>query len=155
MAIQHKFNADYLGRQENILLFEAGFIPRMEEGKKYTVVLKDVEGIRSDEQNKKLWATISEIAERTKQDVWDLYINGLEETETRYEEIYIIPEAFNALAESFRAIKVVGSIKIDGKHMLVCKCFVGSSKFTTQEMCQLIDYFEITLNELRKDYANV
>lgn len=151
MAIVHKVNATYMGNQGDVLLFHTGFIPRIEEGKQYTIDIKNLENIRSDEQNRKMWAIIQEIAIENNEDTWKIYVDGLEETGIKFVEIQVIPEAFNTLAQEFRAIKVIGSIKNEeGKHMLVCKCFIGSSKFNTKEMTELIDYFLFVQQELRK-----
>ena len=151
MAIKHKVNATYMGNQGDVLLLHTGFVPKIEEGKQYTVVFKDLENIRSDEQNRKMWAIIQEIALENNEDTWKIYTDGLEETGIKFVEIQIIPEAFNALAQEFRAIKVTGSIKDkDCNHMLICKCFIGSSKFNTKEMTELIDYFLFIQEEFRK-----
>ena len=151
MAIVHKVNATYMGLQGDVLLLHCGFVPKIEEGKQYTIVFKDLENIRSDEQNRKMWALIQEIAQENNEDTWKIYTDGLEETGIKFVEIQIIPEAFNDLAQEFRAVKVTGSIKDkDGKHMLVCKCFIGSSKFNVKQMTELIDYFLFIQEEYRK-----
>ena len=64
----------------------------------------------------------------------------LEETGVKYELLYALPKTENELRKSFRAVRNTGEIEIiNGKEYAVYQCFIGSSKFNTKEMAELID----------------
>lgn len=68
---------------------------------------------------------------------------------TSYHPLEIsLEEAEENLKKGFRAVKVVRPEIHNNKRFYVYKCFVGSSKFNTQEMTRLIDVIVSWCHEL-------
>ena len=126
---------------EVICLRTNSLINTLEIGKRYNVDFKKYYSSRSLEQNRLMWKIIQRIAKETDNDEWTIYIQGLEKADCLSEYLMILPEALESIQNSFRAIKVCEKREYNGKQMLVVKVFVGSSKFDTEEMTNLIEYF--------------
>lgn len=100
---------------------------------------------RSLEQNRMLWALLEKMAMavsccNTTLTREECYCIMLEETGVKYELLYALPKTENELRKSFRAVRNTGEIEIiNGKEYAVYQCFIGSSKFNTKEMAELID----------------
>ena len=98
---------------------------------------------RSTEQNRYMWALLSEIDKvrsgNRSNTEWDIYIEALERTGAKYEYIACLIEAEDMLRQSFRAIKYIKPFEGGKGDMGVYKCYYGSSKMTTAEMSQLIE----------------
>ncbi len=115
----------------------------------YTVDLKPYRSCRSLEQNSKLWATIQELANITGNDSMDIYIAALENADAKYEWIAALESAEDDLKRVFRAIKPYGVLTTEnGTQLIRYKCWIGSSKYNTEEMCKLIDFVERELENV-------
>ena len=143
MSNNVKLSADLKMNKGGVLLFDTdNFTPPLEMNKKYTLDIKPYKSSRSLDQNKLMWSIIQQIAKVTGNDEMSIYMAGLEYANVKYEFILALPESENALRHVFRAVKIASSTRtINDKEMLVCKCYIGSSKFDTAEMTKLIDYF--------------
>lgn len=106
-------------------------------GKKLTLSIDKCKDRRSLQQNNLLWALLEMLGNAQGQDAWDCYLDILEEANVKFEYVECLKEAVPALKKVFRALKEVEERK-GGKTVLL-KCFVGSSKFNTEEMTQLIE----------------
>lgn len=98
---------------------------------------------RSTEQNRYMWALLSEIdkarnGSRSNAE-WDIYIEALERSGAKYEYIACLRAAEDMLRQSFRAIKYIKPFDGGKGDMGVYKCYYGSSKMNTKEMSQLIE----------------
>nr|DAM46202.1 MAG TPA: NinB protein [Caudoviricetes sp.] len=98
---------------------------------------------RSIEQNRYMWALLSEIdkarnGSRSSAE-WDVYIEALERAGAKYEYIACLTAAEDMLRKSFRAIQYVKPFEGGKGEMGVYKCYYGSSKMTTAEMSELIE----------------
>ncbi len=98
---------------------------------------------RSTEQNRYMWALLSEIdkarnGSRSNAE-WDIYIEALEAAGAKYEYIACLTAAEDMLRRSFRAIKYIKPFEGGKGEMGVYKCYYGSSKMTTAEMSNLIE----------------
>ena len=113
----------------------------LELGKVYNVSFKKYRSCRSIEQNNLMWEIISRIAKETKNDDMDVYAYGLEKANAKFEFLMILPEALESVKQTFRAVKICESREYNNKNMLVVKAFIGSSKYDSKEMTQLIEYF--------------
>lgn len=113
----------------------------LEVGKRYNVDFKKYYSSRSLEQNRLMWKIIQRIAKETDNDEWEIYTQGLEHADCLSEYLMIIPEALESIRKSFRAVRVCQERIYNGKNVLIVKVFVGSSKFDTEEMTRLIEYF--------------
>lgn len=97
---------------------------------------------RTLDQNNLLWAIISDIDKKvngipSEASRWDLYIQGIEEVGAEFEDIEIPSKSLRIFKGAFRAYKI-----LDEKNdRILLRCFVGSSKFDTKQMGNLIDYF--------------
>ena len=112
---------------------------------------------RSIEQNRLLWSLLEIMATEMNGGrtgditAWDCYINMLEKFGAKYDYFLCLPEAVEAFKLNFRAVKEIEKRDYNGKEMVVCKCFYGSSKFDTKEMTQLIDGIFDILAEMGVD----
>lgn len=112
---------------------------------------------RSLAQNRLLWALLEKMAEHFNAGrtggvtAGDCYINMLEKFGSKYEYFMCIPEAVSTFKKEFRAVKEVERREYNGKEMIMCKCFIGSSKYDSKEMTLLIEGVLDTLTELGID----
>ena len=116
--------------------------------KEYQLEIKELKSTRTIQQNKYMWALIHEISKEQGMDDMEVYIQALEEANAKYEYIMAPEEAEENLKKGFRAVKVVRPEIHNNKRFYVYKCFVGSSKFNTQEMTRLIDVIASWCHEL-------
>lgn len=131
------------------------------------VDVKERKSSRSLRQNAMLWALIAKIAEaqsgdRSAESTMLVYCDLLQEANAAYEWLLTNADK-KELLKSFRAVQDFGEREVqtkDGKsvRMKVYKCFVGSSKFNTEEMTALIDVAirycdELGLNDQEIDLA--
>lgn len=112
--------------------------------KKLVIRVEKYRNKRSLNQNRLMWALLEIMATAMSGragDVtaWDCYIAMLERYGAKYEYFYCLPEALDEFKGLFRAVKEIDRPIIGGKRMILCKCFVGSSKMDVSEMTQLID----------------
>lgn len=126
---------------EVICLRTNSLINTLEVGKRYNVDFKKYYSSRSLEQNRLMWKIIQRIAKETDNDEWEIYTQGLKHADCLSEYLMIIPEALESIRKSFRAVRVCQERIYNGKNVLIVKVFVGSSKFDTEEMTKLIEYF--------------
>ncbi len=113
------------------------------EDKTYSVEIKEVKSARSIQQNKYLWALLSEIDKELNgdrsNDEMSIYIQALERAGAKYEYIGALPEAEEMLKKNFRAVKKMKPMMLNETEGYVYKCFIGSSKMNKEEMGNLID----------------
>lgn len=97
---------------------------------------------RTLDQNNLLWSIIGDIDQKVNgipSEVvrWELYIQGIEAVGAEFEDVIIPRKSLNIFKNAFRAYKI-----LDEKYdKILIRCFVGSSKFDTKQMGELIDYF--------------
>ena len=72
----------------------------------------------------------------------------LEEANVAYDYLLALPEAEPMLRKSFRVVRKMGEREVNGKTLNVYQYFIGSSKFNTQEMTELIEAVLDKLAEL-------
>lgn len=116
---------------------------------------------RSLEQNAALWFLLTKLANgvsgsKEKASVEDMYCEVLEEANIESEFILAPQEIEEALRKSFRAIRNKGKRIVEDKNgenreMSVYQCFIGSSKYDTKQMYDLITR---TLNRLDEEGIN-
>lgn len=105
----------------------------------YSFEIKKPRSQRSINQNSLFWKMCSLIADETGEDMIDVYIHLLEDTNAKYEYIMGLETIEDQLRKNFRAVRVVRPELYNGQQMYIYKCFIGSSKFDVQEMNRLID----------------
>lgn len=130
---------EFDGRNASFEIF--GYKPSLDAGELYTLEIKPYKTNRSKEQNALMWAIIQEISRATGNDEMDVYCAGLEEVNVKADFFMGLPETEDVLRRQFRAVKIMENREYNGKQMTVFKCYTGSSKFNTEEMTRLIDYF--------------
>lgn len=111
--------------------------------KKLEVEVKPYRSKRSLEQNKLLWVLLGKLAmamsgKKNKVSSEEAYAIMLEEANVSYDYLLALPEAEPMLKKSFRVVRKMGERKVNGKTLNVYQYFIGSSKFDTQEMTELI-----------------
>ena len=136
-----KIEAEIFDKKDNFLTLKTNFnFDELELNQLYSVELKKYKSKRSIEQNKLMWEIINRISKETQNDEWDIYCHILEKADCKSEFLMILPEAYEMIKKTFRASKICEHRQYNGKDMLIIKAFIGSSKFDTKEMTELINY---------------
>lgn len=143
-----KIQAEIFDIKDNFITLKADTFFKLDIGKKYNIDFKQYHSSRSLQQNSMMWAIIQRISQETLNDEFEIYVDGLEKANCASEFMLILPEALESIKKTFRAVKVCESRDYNGKQMLVVKCFIGSSKYDSKEMTQLIEYFIQLASEL-------
>lgn len=123
------------------------------KGLKIEIDVKPYRGKRSIEQNKLLWALLGKMAmamsgNRRKVSSEECYCIMLEEANVAYDYLLALPETEPILKKTFRVIRKIGEREVNGKILNVYQYFIGSSKYTTKEMTELIEAVLDKLAEL-------
>ena len=105
----------------------------------YKIEIHEAKNKRSIQQNRYMWKLIREISKKQECDEMEIYINALEDANAKYDYVLGTPSIEEELKKNFRAVKIVRPQEYRGKTMYVYKCFIGSSKFNTDEMHKLIE----------------
>ena len=111
----------------------------LSDDKVYEITITERKQKRSIEQNKLLWALIRELSLKTRENDWELYIKLLESANATFDYVWAKEETESTLKKSFRAIKRIKPHRIKESDGWLYKCYVGSSKFTVEEMNTLLD----------------
>ena len=103
---------------------------------------------RSIEQNAALWFLLTKLSEavngsKDKTSVEETYCSMLEEANVASEFILAPKEIEDSLRKNFRAISFKGTRNVETKdgrtqEFNIYQCYIGSSKYNTKEMYQLI-----------------
>lgn len=101
-----------------------------------TLTIDEPRRKRSLAQNRMMWALLELMARAQGLDAWDCYLDMLERFGGEFEYIHCQKKAIPRLKEMFRSIRIVEDRERD---TVMCKAYVGSSKFTTAQMTSLID----------------
>lgn len=114
------------------------------ENKPYSIEIKEVSNKRSLQQNAYLWALIDEIDKELNgylSDRMGVYCQILEMANAKYEYLLCEERVLDSLRENagIRALEVKGNEYVNGIEYLLVKVYIGSSKFDTKEMTQLLD----------------
>lgn len=125
----------------------------IDEAKKFTVIeleTKERKSKRSIDQNAMLWVLLTKLALASAHDkspdmVNQMYCAMLEQANVLSEYIIAPEGAEEGLKKAFRAVRKIGEREINGKRGIMYQVWIGSSKFTTKEMTDLI---EATLDKL-------
>ncbi len=112
---------------------------KLDRDKSYTVEIKELKNKRTLRQNAYMWKLIHEISKKWNVDDMEVYIQALEEANTKSEYVLGLETIESELKKNFRAVKVVRPEIYKGKKMIVYKCFIGSSKMNTKEMSELLE----------------
>lgn len=119
-------------------------------GVKLQVEIKPYKSQRSLEQNRLLWALLGKMANalsgnKRKVSTEECYCAMLEEANVSCDYLLALPEAEPLLKKTFRVVRKIDERVVNGKRLNMYQYFIGSSKFNTQEMTELI---EATLDRL-------
>ncbi len=121
-------------------------INQLEKDIEYDLNLSKLKSKRSLRQNRYMWALLGEIALKMNydNDSMGIYIQLLEQYSFKYDVKSCLVGDKGILQKSYRAIKLIQNAtlyKEDGEaiEFEFYKCFIGSSKFSKEEMIVLID----------------
>lgn len=110
------------------------------------IKISEVRSQRSLEQNRFFWKIIGTCIDDDNSsfdDKMDLYIYLLQKVGIQAELNWFDINTLDDAKRLYRALKVVQKVDVmdDGniKHLVICECYKGSSKFNTKEMSALID----------------
>lgn len=122
-------------------------------GKKLEVEVKAYRSKRSLEQNRLLWVLIGKMAmamsgNKRKVSSDECYCIMLEEANVAYDYLLALPEAEPMLKKSFRVVRKIGEREVNGRTLNMYQYFIGSSKYDTKEMTELIEAVLDKLAEL-------
>lgn len=114
------------------------------------VEIKPYKSQRSLEQNRLLWALLGKMANalsgnKRKVSTEECYCAMLEEANVSCDYILALPEAEAMLKKTFRVVQKIDERVVNGKTLNMYRYYIGSSKFDTKEMTELI---EATLDKL-------
>lgn len=115
------------------------------EALKLEIEVKPYKSKRSLEQNRLLWALLEKMAKavscrNTTVTREECYCIMLEEAGVKYDYLLALPETEKELRKSFRALRNMGTTReVNGKELTMYQYFIGSSKFNTKEMTELIE----------------
>jgi len=109
------------------------------EDKYYTIEIKERKSKRSVESNRMMWALLGELEKVTRETAMDWYIKALQDCNIKCEYLWATEQAEKGLQAQFRAVQRIKPHKIGGSDGWLYKVFIGSSKFTTAEMTELIE----------------
>jgi len=110
----------------------------------FLVEMKKQKSSRSLDQNAMFWALATKIAlettgTKTRESVENAYCDLLEEANVASEFLLALPETEERLRKTFRVIRRRGEREMNGKPMIVYQYWLGSSKFDTAQMTELIE----------------
>lgn len=118
----------------------------------YEITIKQHKESRSVKQNKLLWAIIEKVSDEVngshrEEDIWNVYKDLLKRANVKYEIVAAEKKAKHILEDHFRFVEELPNSMTTqkGRVLIAYKCYIGSSKFNTKEMTELI--------ETLKDYA--
>lgn len=139
------------GLDKNVALL--AFDETKQSDKKLEIEVKPYRSKRSLEQNRLLWVLLGKMAmemsgKKNKVSSEECYAAMLEEANVSYDYLLALPEAEPMLKKSFRVVRKVGERVVNGKTLNIYQYFLGSSKFDTQEMTELIEAVLDKLAEL-------
>jgi hypothetical protein len=114
------------------------------------VEIKPYKSQRSLEQNRLLWALLGKMANalsgnKRKVSTEECYCAMLEEANVSCDYLLALPEAEAMLKKMFRVVQKIDERVVNGKTLNMYRYYIGSSKFDTKEMTELI---EATLDKL-------
>jgi len=122
------------------------FVREIEKMEAIEVTAKLYKESRSLRQNRLLWAIIETIAvqmsgARLTEDVEKIYVDLLKLSNIKTVILAAIPEAKKILDGQFRYVQELpnSTVTEKGIKLVAYKCFIGSSKFDTKEMTELIE----------------
>lgn len=93
---------------------------------------------RSLDANAMLWACLGDIAAKTGDGTWSVYLAMLKRY-GKYTYISVKEEAAAAVRANWRETEIVGETEINGEPAVMMLCFFGSSTYNTAEMSRLLD----------------
>ena len=105
---------------------------------------------RSLSANALFWSCVGKIANATRADKWDVYLQLLKDY-GKYTYIVCRPSMVDAVRSQWRESMVWNSVDVNGEEAVQMLCFFGSSSYNTKEMSVLIDGAIETMKELGLD----
>lgn len=112
----------------------------------FEVTIKKHKESRSVRQNNMLWSLLEKISlevngSRREDDLWNVYKDLLKRAHIKHVILAAVRQAKPILEENFRYVEELpNSMTTEkGKELVLFKCFIGSSRFDTREMAELID----------------
>lgn len=147
MKLIAQFNNYYLDKDQNLIIqfkVEEGFYieqAKQLEQKDYGIEIREVKSRRSLQQNRLMWALIREIAQAMGvNDEMEIYCHALTKANIQYAYILTEPKVkIDDLRSNFRAVQLISKVDVNGREANQYKVFIGSSRFTSEEMSRLID----------------
>jgi hypothetical protein len=125
----------------------------IKQHEKLDVEVKKYKSKRSVEQNKALWWILGKLAtamsgSKNKVSTEEAYCTMLEEANVAYDYILALPEAEKELKKVFRVVRKIDEREVNGKKLNMYQYFLGSSKYDTKQMYELITNTLLKIDEL-------
>ena len=114
----------------------------------YSISIEKPKKKRSNDANSMLWACLRDISQKTGRSAWTEYMEALKEHGGKFTYIAIKPEAVETMKTLWRECEIIGNVDIDGEERVEMICYYGSSKYTSKEFSNLLDYVIERMKEL-------
>lgn len=140
------------------------FMLGIDESKQYEITIKERKENRSVRQNDYLWALVELVSmeingSKRSEDTWDIYKKLLHRANVKYMLMRVeeVAEPSLMAIEDFRYVERLPHSREDNKGRIshVYKCYLGSSKFNTKEMSELLEAIKDWCGELNIDTSEV
>lgn len=106
--------------------------------KRYTAELRPFHSQRSLDANAYLWVLLEKIAAAIGGNKDEIYLEMLGRY-GKFLHVIVNPKAVDSLNRSYRLVKELGEVTVNGRRGVQCQCYLGSSGYNTAEMARLID----------------
>lgn len=93
---------------------------------------------RSLDSNAYMWVLLQEIAAAIHKDKWEVYLDMLERYGV-FTHVIVKPQAVERVKETWRAVKELGEVTVNGTKGIQLQCYYGSSTYNNKEMARLLD----------------
>lgn len=93
---------------------------------------------RSKDANSYAWVLMGKMAHKLKTTKDEIYLVMLERYGV-FTHTILKPNAVERFKETYRLVKVLGNVKVNGKEGVQLQCYYGSSTYDTKEMSDFID----------------
>lgn len=136
-------NVEIIKQEQGIIIlsYEGFLTSTLDLNKKYDIQVEEHGKQRTKDQNALLWKLIDELAKKTKNDKWAIYVEALKQANIKGEYILALPAAKQSLEQVYRVVEALDETReVNGKQLTIFKCYIGSSKLNTKEFSQFTEY---------------
>ncbi|MBR6613139.1 MAG: hypothetical protein IKK84_00040 [Clostridia bacterium] len=132
-----------LATRQSLLIFQSDNVNLEELDKLRNQEKLKIEVVRYSEKrsldsNAYMWVLLQEIAATIHKDKWEVYLDMLERYGV-FTHVIVKPQAVERVKETWRAVKELGEVTVNGQTGIQLQCYYGSSTYNKKEMARLLD----------------